>query len=292
MELEAGKAALAKVRDDGARLTSVSQDLLAIDDADAASELVREQRNSGRGLSMQDVVTCMEVLKKDIEDDETSVSMLVVGTESGAVLVLEPTGTAVQASLQLPSAPVHMAVTGARLIDYRIVCACRDGNVYTIKNGEISGVVIELDSLPCGIVRLEKLIIVGCMSNTVHAFTLRGKPTYSIYLPAPVSCMDLLQLTKTRAAKGLLIGMPTGEVRLYAEKSLIAQLRIDEPVAAIRFGTYGREESALAIVGASGALTIKMLQRKANLDGSAHPPGPPAEQVLARAPTRTPTPWP
>ena len=103
-------------------------------------------------MTALDVVTCMEVLKKDIED-ETATSMLVVGTESGLVLVLEPGGTSVQVKLQLPSAPVHIAVTGAKLIDYRIVCACRDGNVYTVKNGELSGVVIELESLPCGIVR-------------------------------------------------------------------------------------------------------------------------------------------
>ena len=72
--------------------------------------------------------------------------------------------------------------------------------------------------------RLEKLIIVGCMSNVVHAFTLRGKPSYSIYLPEPIACMELLSLSKTRTAKGLLIGLASGEIRLYNEKALIAQV--------------------------------------------------------------------
>jgi Bardet-Biedl syndrome 1 protein len=195
-----------------------------------------------------------------------------------------------------------MAISGAKLIDYRIVCACRDGNVYTIKNGELSGVVIELESLACGIIRLDKLIVVGCMNNVVHAFTLRGKPQYggghfdgvarlgsagvwlaarvrySIYLPEPIVCMELLSVSKTRTAKGLLLGLTSGEVRLYNEKSLIAQLRIEEPLTAMRFGTYGREESALALVGASGALTIKMLQRQADLSATSNVPGPPPEQ--------------
>ena len=47
----------------------------------------------------------------------------------------------------------QMAVAGLYSVDYRIVCACRNGNVYSIKNGELSGSVIELESMPCGLVR-------------------------------------------------------------------------------------------------------------------------------------------
>ena len=39
------------------------------------------------------------------------------------------------------------------------------------------------------------------MSNVVHSFSLRGKKTYSIYLPSPILCMELLELKKTRTAK-------------------------------------------------------------------------------------------
>eukprot|EP00966_Prymnesium_polylepis_P143985 3324259-Prymnesium_polylepis.1 len=46
----------------------------------------------------------------------------------------------------------QMAVAGLYSVDYRIVCACRNGNVYSIKNGELSGSVIELESMPCGLV--------------------------------------------------------------------------------------------------------------------------------------------
>ena len=56
--------------------------------------------------------------------------------------------------------------------------------------------------------------------------------------------------------------MCTGEVRLYNEKVLIASLQVGEPITALRFGCYGREEAALIAVGTSGSLTIKMLQRQ------------------------------
>ena len=70
----------------------------------------------------------METLKKDMEEDD-AVSMLVVGTEAGQVLVLEPSGTAVQVNVQLPSAPAFLACTGLYAVEYRIVAACRDGHV-------------------------------------------------------------------------------------------------------------------------------------------------------------------
>lgn len=58
----------------------------------------------------------------------------------------------------------------------------------------------------------------------------------------------------------------------------MAQLRISEPVTALRFGCYGREEGCLAIVGASGSLSIKILQRTAKFETSGQGAGPPPEQ--------------
>ena len=277
VSVEDAKGRLATARDAGILLSSTSQELLALEAAEAqqAEEFVAEQKD--RPLASQTVCTCMETLKKDLEEDDAC-SMLVVGTESGLVIMLEPSGTAIAKKWQLPSAPVHMAITGSKDIEYRIVCACRDGNVHTIKESGPSGIVIELESMPCGLVRLDKSILVGCMSNVIHAFSLRGKKAYSIYLPAPIVTMELLSLYKTRTAKALIVGMSTGEVRLYAEKHLIASLRIEEPVTACRFGSYGREEGCLALVGSSGALTIKMLQRTTRFDVTAASAGPPPEQ--------------
>ena len=181
--------------------------------------------------------------------------MLVVGTEAGQVLVLEPSGSAVQVRVQLPSAPVLLAVTGMMSVEWRVVCACRDGNVYTIKGGELTGTVIELESMPCCLVRLEKTVVVGCMSNAMHAFHIRGKKTWSarpwtrahpptsyiyilhlhltsyepsltspytpfrsVYLDAPITSMEVLQLQKTRSLKALLVALLTGEVRLVRVK--------------------------------------------------------------------------
>ena len=52
--------------------------------------------------------------------------------------------------------------------------------------------------------------------------------------------------------KALLVALLTGEVRLYNENVLVATLHLGEPLTALRFGSYGREESALVTVGTSG----------------------------------------
>jgi Bardet-Biedl syndrome 1 protein len=269
------REALGAARDGGDQLTNQSQDLLAIEEDGEAGAYVAAC--AGKKLSQQTVATCMEVLKKEMDDDD-AVSMLVVGTEAKQVLVLDAAGSSILVSATLVSVPVFLGVTGLYSVDYRVVCACRDGNVYTIKNGEVTGNVIELEAMPCALCRIDKSVLVGCMSNTVHAFHIKGKRQYSLYVPAPIACMEVLTLTKTRNLRALLVGLNTGEVRLYHEKSLVATLQLGHSITALRFGAYGREEAALICIGDAGSLTIKMMQRQADLDGAARPPGPPPEQ--------------
>jgi hypothetical protein len=58
---------------------------------------------------------------------------LVIGTENREILVLNTAGSATVLRVQLPSIPAFIAVTGSFDVEYRIVVACRNNNVYTIK---------------------------------------------------------------------------------------------------------------------------------------------------------------
>jgi len=193
---------------------------------------------------------------------------------------LNPSGSAILTSCKLKGVPVYIAVTGLYDVDYRIVVACRDGNVYTIKNGEVARQCIELETQPCGLVRLEKSIIVACMDNAVHSFHIKGKKNFSIYLPNSVTNMSPLCLRKTRTVNALLIAMSDGTVRMYQQKHLVCELKTGRAVSAMRFGRFGREESSLVLVHRNGDLNVKMLKRTANLDVSSVPPGPPPEQDI------------
>jgi Bardet-Biedl syndrome 1 protein len=153
----------------------------------------------------------------------------------------------------------------------------------------VLGTVIELETQPCGLVLLEKSLLVGCMDQIIHSFHFKGKKNYSIYLPEAISNMELLKLQRIKSQRALIVSLANGEIRLYNRKHLIHSLKANtasqsglysETITALRFGPYGREEASLILAYKSGALTIKMLQRSADLEVTNTVPGPPPEQDI------------
>merc|ERR1719183_303675 len=151
--------------------------------------------------------------------------MIVLGTESKIVYILDSTALNIAQKIELDAVPTFMSVIGLFSIEYRITVACRDGNIYTIKNGQMLSTVIELETQPVGLVRSEKNIFVGCMDNVIHCFHFKGKKNHSIYLPCPISCMGLLHITKAKVAKALAVALNNGEVRIYNGKHLITTVK-------------------------------------------------------------------
>jgi len=246
--------------------------------------------SEGVPLVRHDLVTCMEVLKKNL-DEPDACSMLVVGTEGGQVHILDPSGKAVAETHTLPSTPAFLATAGLKAVEYRIAAACRDGRIYTVKDGAVLPGAIEAGATPCGMLRLggglDSQLVVSTLASTVHAYQPKGKRSYSIRLPEPATCLEALELRRTRSAKALLLGLASGELRLYSERHLVATLRLGEPITAMRFGSYGREEGSLLAVSASGALTVKMLQRKASLEAGESREAPPEQDVPLSVPKKT-----
>jgi len=224
-------------------------------------------------------ITCMEVLKLNM-DEPTAVSMLVLGAENAMIHILDSIALNTITKVSLEAAPTFMCVHGLYDVEYRITVACRDGNIYTVKNGQVLSTVIELETQPVGLVRIDKNIHVGCMDNVIHCFHFKGKEVHSIYLPSSISCMSLLHLTRARAAKALVVALKNGEVRLYNGKHLICTSQIDQVVTGMKLGTFGREEGSMVLSLANGALVVKIIQRNANLDVSTTAPGPPPEQDI------------
>ena len=89
-----------------------------------------------RGFPMkrQTVVTCIATLKKS-HDEEKAVSCLILGSESSMIYVLDPEAFTILDSMVVPAPPAHLAVTGLYDVDYRIVVACRNGTICTLKRG-------------------------------------------------------------------------------------------------------------------------------------------------------------
>lgn len=63
-------------------------------------------------------------------------------------------------------------------------------------------------------------------------------------------------LLPLRSTTCLLVALADGDIRLYdGEKNLLHTLKTREPIAALRFGPYAREDGALAVISKTGAGT-------------------------------------
>ena len=238
-------------------------------------------------LKRQTVITCMGTMKKSMADDD-AVSCLVIGTESKDVYVLDPEAFTVLAKMSLPSVPSFMSVTGLFDVEFRIVVACRDGKVYTLKRGSKSAkACIELTSQAVALERIGKNIVVGCMDNTLTCYSTKGKKLWTAYLPSNIVTMSLMDY-RARSFKGLLVSLNNGETRLYQDKFLVNTIKTNDQVTAIRFGRFGREDSALILVTKAGGLHVKILKRTATFGGKDLTPGPPkAQSVKLNVPKKT-----
>ncbi|CAJ1352811.1 unnamed protein product [Effrenium voratum] len=276
-DIPAGFDKLNMARENGTALSNQSIDFLAVEEPEAQGEYIRLHKDNL--LQQQTAITCMEVLKQTM-DEPTAVSMLVIGTENRMIYILDHEALNLAAKVRLEAVPTFISVLGLFDVEYRITVACRDGNIYTVKNGQVLSNVIELETQPVGLVRFDKNVYVGCMDNVIHCFHFKGKKNHSIYLPCPISCMSLLQITKSRVAKALVVALQNGEVRLYNGKHLIATIETNDVVAGMKLGTFGREEGSMVLSFKSGALMVKILQRNASLEGSSASLGPPPEQDI------------
>jgi len=117
------------------------------------------------------------------------VNFVVFGSESNEVVFMEPSGTRIMHTIKVPDTPVFIATVGTYDVDYRVVVACRDARIYSIKKGKLTGRPIELETLPSSLAVVDNEILVSGMNETIHSFHFKGRKNYSIYLPSPVVTM-------------------------------------------------------------------------------------------------------
>jgi Bardet-Biedl syndrome 1 protein len=277
--IAAAIAALLQARDAGARLSARSANLLATDSAEGRAAVLQEW--AGLPLATQPAVTAMTKLKRSREDADAG-CCLVIGTEAGQVLILEPPGGVIT-QVTLPSPPAFMEATGLFEVEWRVIIACRNGKVYTVKNGEgkrtavVTGTVLDMETLVTALAREAKLIHVATMDCKLHCFHLKGRRQHCMLMPSGIAALEPFS---RQGHDCLLVALDSGAVRLYNGKSLLHTLELGAPPLSLRFGRFGREDSALTVVLRGGALSIKILDRRANLGVSTAAAGPPAEQDI------------
>ncbi|KAH8049150.1 hypothetical protein JL721_11750 [Aureococcus anophagefferens] len=256
------RAMLKAAHDDGAKLSARSLAMLPMEDEDQLAAHV--ERVVRFPLRQDTVITCMGTMPKMVEEPD-AMSSLVIGTESKLLIILDPSATTKLCEVQLPAVPTTMRVSGCFDVDWRIIVACRDARLYTVSIGEHRGTAvirrphIELETQVCGLVRVEKAIYVATADSQLHSYLQKGRKTFSLRMPAPVTNLELLTIRKTRVVNVVLAALATGEIRGYRDKELVDVIRVGEVVSALCCGSYGREDNTLVVVTRSGGLLVKML---------------------------------
>ncbi|KAH3846342.1 hypothetical protein DPMN_088643, partial [Dreissena polymorpha] len=266
------------LRSEGTTLTVRSLRYLQLSDAGDLVQFCEVYKNSP--LKRQTVITCLNTLKKSMADED-AISCLVLGTEDKSIYVLDPEAFTILATMSLPSVPVFLSVTGMFDVEYRIVVACRNGTIYTLRRGQDDPVknCIELSSQIVGMERLNKTIYVACMDQTVKCFSSKGKKLWTVKLPKSITTLEVVDY-KPKGFKAVLVALSSGEVHVYKEKYLVDVIKVDDVVTAMRFGRFGREDGALVMVTACGGLQIKILKRTATFEERDFQGGPPAAQNI------------
>jgi len=266
-------------------LTSQTMHFLKLDTEEEARQFVAEHK--GTALKRETVITCITTMKKSMAEDD-AISCIVACVEHKEVHVVDCEAFTLLQKFTLPSVPVIANVSGLFDVDFRIFVACRDGCVYTLrKDSDGAKVCLDLNSQIVGMERIHKHLIVAQMDRSLSCYSTKGKLLWNLELPSNIMCTALMD-HKVKGFKAVLVGLENGEVHIYKEKNLVDTVKLNDRPQALCFGRYGREESTLIAVLASGALQVLILKRTVEYSEQAMLRGPPAsQQVKLNIPKKT-----
>ena len=180
--------------------------------------------------------------------------MLIVGTEHQQLIILEPNGQKIKLEIALESVPVFILSDGVFDIDYKLHVACRNGRVYTIKQGKVQETQIAIESKPVGIVRFDKSIVVAGMDRSLQCFYLKGKKNWSITMPSEICTITKMENNRAASRNNVLVALKNGMIRLFNEKNLINEMMTEDTCNGIIYGVFGREDGCLVINHQSGGM--------------------------------------
>eukprot|EP00730_Choanoeca_flexa_P019287 TRINITY_DN9416_c0_g1_i5.p1 TRINITY_DN9416_c0_g1~~TRINITY_DN9416_c0_g1_i5.p1 ORF type:complete len:606 (+),score=153.65 TRINITY_DN9416_c0_g1_i5:125-1942(+) len=267
----------------GHPLTPRSYEYLAKDPSERAEyvELIKDLP-----ITKHAVITTMTTIHKNVVDEKAP-ACVVLGTDHGAVVVLNPSNFAVLLTVKVQGSVAAISCAGAFEVDHRILVTTRNNRIYTIKGGQVAETVLESPSIIIGCGRVLRTILVVCKNQSVYAYNTKGKRLWQSKLPSEPTAVAPFTY-KPKLIRGLLVGMRDGTIHLYNDTTLLDVISTDFPVSAITFGHVWRGSYVLAAVGHGGELTLKRVVKGAEFEPRKVAQGAPPEQnIRINVPSKT-----
>lgn len=249
-----------KLRDAGEFLSSRAQDLLAMSNEKERQDFINLVR--GKPLVQNTVATAMASMNID-RDGVGEKSTLLVATESCQVLILDSNATTVETFIEVPSPVAFIATYGLLKSNHRIVVACRDGFVYTIRDKKVLPTQFQLPALPTSMTVTATHIWTTCADHSLYCWSHRGELSAHHKFKSAATSVVRFTYLRDSASEGVCVGLASGEVHTIQGNKIISTLQCANAVTGLQFGQYGREANCLIVTMKAGALGVYMLRRNA-----------------------------
>uniref|UniRef100_A0A0R3RI75 BBS1 domain-containing protein n=1 Tax=Elaeophora elaphi TaxID=1147741 RepID=A0A0R3RI75_9BILA len=246
----------------GIELTTRSQAFLSSKEKDR--ENVLQQCLSSK-LVHQSTITCMTTMKRS-SAELNAIDCIICATEYGNVYCIDTQAFTILTQCKLPGIPVFLYAAGLYEVDYRIFVSTRDSEIFSIKRDmkTVLNPIITMTTDIIGMIRVGKQLVVACADQTISFLAANGKCQNKLKLNGSIRGIDTFTY-EPKQYVSLLVALDK-EVRIYNETALMDQQKIDDPINWIKYGQFGREESALIIGTVYGGLIVKLFRRTGTLD--------------------------
>ncbi|XP_076652721.1 BBSome complex member BBS1-like [Halictus rubicundus] len=214
-------------------------------------------------LIKSNALSAISVIRKDSWSNPAS-GCIVLGTEFGEVLVLDPRTFTAMDKHVLEWAPVAFACTGLWTGDGKILMIGRDGKIGAIRRGSPVKLWANLSAPAVAISILNNdNVAVTLMDGTLVGLSKKGIKLWHVDIPGAI--LDSTSLPVPQIGLSLLAVSTAGYgIRVYNGKHHVDTLKIMEPVSALKYGRMGQEERTMAMVTVGGGLCVKILKRTAD----------------------------
>ncbi|CAF4843961.1 unnamed protein product [Pieris macdunnoughi] len=218
-------------------------------------------------------IACLTTMKMR-STEKMAVSCLIVGTEEGEIVVLDPhTFTEItKAKLNtVKSEPHQIVATGLFNIDYRLTVATRNKCVCILKRDWKEGRQLfrtEDHIIAIEVMEFDKSIMVICCDKTFSCYSKKGNKQWWLQLdchPVAITQVPVTHLGVTLVA----VSLVSGHLNLYDGKAKRDSMFIRDIASVIKFGQLGQEEHVFTIITSTGNLMLKILRRTANFTAHA-----------------------
>nr|XP_026501509.1 Bardet-Biedl syndrome 1 protein homolog isoform X1 [Vanessa tameamea]XP_026501510.1 Bardet-Biedl syndrome 1 protein homolog isoform X1 [Vanessa tameamea] len=218
-------------------------------------------------------ISCMTTLRM-CSVDKYAMSCLVLGTEDGELIVLDPqTFTQIHLArlCTVKRTPYQIVATGLYNVDYRITVATREKSVCLLKREWKEGRLLfntDDNIVAMEVMTTDNSVMVISTDGTLACYSRKGKKVWSISLehrPVAMTLLPIMHLGVTLTA----VALSSGHVHLYEGKARRDTIYVRDVVSVMKFGQLGQEEHVFTIITANGNLMLKILKRTANFNAHA-----------------------